>query len=142
MVVEAQKYGAFNANAVVVVAFHTFLDIVGGVVNSLIHVPCPCLRCEVEHLRVVLDGVAYPFLFQGNHLAEKVEFPLFVLRQRVIHDKQAVVVDAFEVGDGFVDRTRPETASAEVRHGTGVAAETASARGVEEVHHLHALVVV
>jgi len=64
------------------------------------------------------------------------------LRQRVIDDKKAVVVDSSQFFNHFVERTRAEHAPAKVRHGAGVAAETASARSMEKVNHLHSLVVV
>jgi hypothetical protein len=64
------------------------------------------------------------------------------LRQRIVDDEQAVVVDAGQLLHHAVERARPETTSAQVADGAGVAVEAAAARGVEEIHHAHAFVVV
>ncbi|MBO4875448.1 MAG: hypothetical protein J5542_09090 [Bacteroidales bacterium] len=86
--------------------------------------------------------MAYPFFLQRCDGLEKFHFPLLVLRQRVIDDKQAVVVDASHIFHNLVNWTRTELTTTKIRHSTGIATETASARSVEQVNHLHTLVVV
>ena len=124
------------------VTLHAFLNIIAGVVNGLIDIPCAGLACEVEDLGVVLDGVADPFLLQRCNGLEELALPILVLRQGVIDDEEAVVVDACHILDDFVDGARTELATAEVRNRAGVAAETAAAAGMEEIDHRHSLVVV
>ena len=81
LVVEAQQDGALDADAVVVVTLDALADVVRGVVDGLIDVPGAGLCGQVEHLRIVLDGVADPLLFEGDHLAKEIHLPLLVLGQ-------------------------------------------------------------
>ena len=81
LVVEAQQDGALDADAVVVVTFDALADVVRSVVDGLIDVPGAGLCGQVEHLRIVLDGVADPLLFEGDHLAKEIHLPLLVLGQ-------------------------------------------------------------
>ena len=81
LVVEPEKDGAFHPNAIVMIALHTLLDVVGGVVNGLIHIPGARLGGQVENFGVVLNGVADPFLLQRGDGTEEVHLPLLVLRQ-------------------------------------------------------------
>ena len=142
LVVEAEQNRAFHSDAVVVVAFHTFFDVIRCVVDGLIHVPSASFCCQIEHFGVVFDGVAYPFLLQRRDGGEELFLPFFVLCQRVIDDKQTVVVDACHVFHHLVDWTRAELTSTEVGNCAWITAEAAAAARVEEVDHLHALVVV
>ena len=124
------------------VAFYTFFDVIRGVVNGLIHVPSASFCCQIQHFRVVFDGVAYPFLLQRRDGCEELFLPFFILCQRVIDDKQTVVVDACHVFHHLIDRTRAELTTAEIGNSAWITTETASAAGVEEIDHLHTLVVV
>ena len=124
------------------IALHALLDVVGSVVNGLIHIPSTSFGGQVEHLGVVLDSVADPFLFQRCNSAKEVHLPLLVLCQRVVDDEQTVVVDARHVFHHLVDRTWTELTATEIGNSARIAAETAATAGIEEVDHLNALVVV
>ena len=63
------------------VTLDALADVVRGVVDGLIDVPSAGLCGQVEHLRIVLDGVADPLLFEGDHLAKEIHLPLLVLGQ-------------------------------------------------------------
>ena len=86
--------------------------------------------------------MAAPFFLQGNHRAEEVDLPLPVLRQGIVHDEQAVVVDTGHLRDHPVHRTGAELPSAEVTDAAGIAVEPAAPGGMDEIHHLDPLVIV
>ncbi len=142
VIVEPQEDRALHPDAVVVVALDPLLDIIRGVEDRLIHVPGPGLGREVEDLGLVFNGMGAPFLFERDHFPEQVHLPLGILGQGVVHDEEPVVVDAGHLGYRLVDGPGPEDPAAQVGDGAGVAVEAAAARGVDQVNHLHALVVV
>ena len=74
LVVETKQNCTLNANAIVVVALYTLLDVVRCIVYSLVYIPCSCLCCKVKNLGIVLYGVAYPLLLQwGNGTVLSIE---------------------------------------------------------------------
>ena len=81
LIVQSEQDGALHSDAVVVVALHTFLDIVAGVIDSLIDIPCTGIVGQLEHLVVVLNGVADPFLLERSNGTKQLFLPLLVLRQ-------------------------------------------------------------
>ena len=87
-----------------------------GVEDRLVDVPGPGLGGQIEHLGLVFDGVAAPLFLQRDHLPEQVHFPLGVLGQGIVHDKQAVVVDGGHLGHGLVDGSRSELAPPQIGH--------------------------
>ena len=94
------------------VALHAFLNIVRGVVDSLVDIPGASVVGQLQHLVVVLDGVADPLLLQRSDGLEKLFLPLLVLSQRVVDDEEAVVVDGSHILYHLVDGTRTELATA------------------------------
>ena len=142
VVVHPEQDRAFDGDPVVVVATDPVADVVRGVEDGLVDVPGPRPGREVEHLGLVLDGVADPLLLQRDHLPEELHLPAGVLGERVVDQEEAVVVDAGHLLDRPLDRPRPELPAAEVGHRAGVAVVAAAARGVDQVHHLDAAVVV
>ena len=142
LVVEAKKDGTLYPDAVIVIALHTLLDIVAGVVDGLIHIPGTGIIGELQHLIIVLDGVADPLLLQRGDGLEQFLLPLFVLCQRVVDDEEPVVLDGCHILYHLVDGTRTELAASQITHGTRIAAEAATTRGMEQIDHLHTLMVI
>jgi len=140
--VQAQQDGALDPDAMVVVALDALPDGVRAVEDRLVYVPGPGPGGQIEHVRLVFDGVAAPFFLEGNHLPEEVPFPLGVLGQGVVHDKEAVVVDGGHLGNGLLDGPGTEMPASQEGHAAGIAVEAAAPGGMHQVHHLNAFVVV
>ena len=115
VLVQAEQDGPLDADAVVVVAPDALADVVRGVEDRLVDVPGAGLGGQIEHLRVVLDGVAAPLLLQRDHLAEEVQLPLRVLGQGVVHDEEPVVVDGGHFRHGARDGARTRRRPAGIR---------------------------
>ena len=79
MVVHAEQNRALNRDVVIMIALDPLPDEIGGIKNRLVHVPGAGPAGTIEHLGLILDGVAAPVFFKRNHLTEKFHLPVSVL---------------------------------------------------------------
>jgi len=103
LVVQSQEDRALYADAVIMITLHPFFNIIRRVINSLIHIPCAGAGGEFQHFGIVFNRVADPLFFEGDHFPEQIRFPLFILRQRVVHNKETVVIDSRKFLNHFVE---------------------------------------
>ena len=142
LAIDTEQDRSLYSDAMIMVTFHTLLDIIRRIVDGLIHIPGAGLCRQIKHFRVIFDRMTDPFLLERNHFAEEFHLPFFILSQRVVDDKQAIVFDRGKVFDHLIDRARAENTSAEVRNGTRITTETTAARSMKEIDHLYALVII
>ena len=81
LVIEAEEDGTLHTNPIVMVAFYALLDVVGSVVNGLIHIPSTRFGGQIKYFGVIFNGMANPFLLQRRNGTEEIHFPLFILCQ-------------------------------------------------------------
>ena len=79
LVIQSQQDGTLNAYAIVMITLNTLLDVVRCVINGLIYIPGTCLCSQIQHLGVILDGMAYPFLLERSDCGKEFLLPLLVL---------------------------------------------------------------
>jgi hypothetical protein len=110
--------------------------------SRMIHVPATGVSRPPDDLLVAQDGMRDPLLLQRLDGVEQSHQPVPVLGQRIVHEEEAVILDLFEFLDDAVDGAGPELLAAEKGTAAGKAVEPTAARGVHEVHHLDAAIVV
>src|SRR5574344_854231 len=86
--------------------------------------------------------MADEFFLQRYHLSEQVHLPLSILGQGIIHNEKSVVVNPSNLLDSGIYWPRTETTTAKIRYRTRVATIAAASGSVNQIYHLHALVVV
>ena len=142
LTVETQEDGPLHADPEVVVFFNPVADEVGGVEDRLINIPGPGLGRQIKDLVVVLNGMAAPFFFQGDHLPEEILLPFLILSQGIVDDIEAVIVDGGQFLYDLLQGAGPKLPTPKEIHAAGVTVKPASPRGMEKIDHLDPFVVI
>jgi len=125
-----------------VIALNAIADKIGGIENSLINKPGSGLSGQIQNLVVLFNGMTAKLFFLRESFPEQINFPFFVLRQRVIDDKKPVIVDTDHFFDDFVKRTGTEITTAQEINAAWIAVKPAATGGMNQINHLNAPVII